>query len=235
MQDDTFYTQVRELLDGLFLSTGFELDLRLTGYRIADATHVNIDPAMEAIVRTEHRISPKMMVDLRELVNIAPPNDAAAPKTAEEEDGRREANLFVTFTAKSAQFLGGNATAFGIYFTYAQVPLEEQKDLDAGIFIPGAQVVDAYRLVVFLRTPSGEVSLARTGVVIGLDQNARLVSYQAFQFNPGLTITRHAPSTLSQADPQVMLYVFLSLSVFMMVNQGEAPVRRQNEKTLVIG
>ena len=221
MQENSLYAQVRELLDGLFLSTGYQLDLRLTGHAIAEAVHVNIDPAMEAVVRTEHRISPRMMVDLRELVNIEPPVNGG--------------NLFITFTADSAQFLGGNATAFGIHFTQARVPLEEQNDLDAGIFVPGAQVTDAYRLVVFLRTPSGDVSLARTGVSLGLDANARLVAYQTFQFNPGLSITRHAPSSLGSADPQVMLYVFLSLSVFLMVNQGEAFVRWTDDKNAVIG
>jgi hypothetical protein len=235
MQGDTFYTQVRELLDGLFLSTGYELDQRLTGYRIADAVHINIDRAMEAIVRTEHRISSQMMVDLRELVNIAPPKETATTDGDVDGARNRAENLFITFTAQSAQFLGGNATAFGIYCTYAQVPLEEQKDLDSGVFITGAQVVDSYRLIVFLRTPSEEVSLARTGVVIGLDPSARLVSYQTFQFNPGLTITRHAPSTMSEADPQVMLYVFLTMSVFMMVNQGEASIHRQDEKTFIVG
>jgi hypothetical protein len=235
MQEENFYAQVRELLNGLFLSTGYELDLSLTGYRIADAVHINIDPAMEAIVRTEHRISPKMMVDLRELVNVVPPKEAAVRKADGGEDGDRADNLFVTFTSRSAQFLGGNVTAFGIFLTYAPVPREEQKDLDSGVFIPGSQVVDAYRLVIFLRTPAGEVSLARTGAVIGLDPGARLVSYQTFQFNPGLTITRHAPSTLNEADPQVMLYVFLALSVFMMANQGEAPVRWQDKNTLVVG
>jgi hypothetical protein len=221
MENDNFYAQVRQLLDGLFLSTGFQLDKRLTGEPIAEAIHVNIDQAMEAIVRTEHRISPRMMVDLRELVNVAPPVDSR--------------NLFITFTAESAQFLGGNATAFGIHFTAARQPVEEQKDLDAGIFVPDAQVTDAYRLVVFLRTPTGEVSLARTGVVIGLDENFRLVAYQTFQFNPGLTIARHAPSSLAEADAQVMLYVFLTLSVFLMVNQGEAPVRWESDTTVVVG
>ncbi len=217
------------LLDGLFLSSGYELDLRLTGYHVSDAIHVNIDPAMEAIVRTERRISQHMSVDLRELVDVGPPN-AGAEGRAE-----RSSNLFVTFTAASAQFLGGNATTFGIHFTHAQPPLEEQADLDSGIFIQGTQVVDAYRLVIFLRTPSGEVSLARTGAVIGLDQNARLVSYQTFQFNAGLAVTRHAPSTLLHADPLAMLYIFLTLSVFMMVNQGEARAQWQDEKTMVIG
>jgi hypothetical protein len=225
MQNDSFYVQVSRLLDDLFLSTGYLLDQRLTGYRLAEAIHVDIDPAMEAIVRTEHRISPRMKVDLRELVNAAPP---AADTPAGD-------NLFVTFTAESAQFFGGNATAFGIYFTRAQPPVEEQKDLDAGVFVTGSQAVDIYRLVIFLRTPAGEVSLARTGVVLGLDPNSRLVTYQTFQFNPGLTVTRHAPSTLADADPQVMLYVFLTLSVFMTVNQGEIPLRWQDEKTMVIG
>ncbi len=221
METESFYSQVSRLLDDLFLSTGYELDQRLTGYRLAEATHVDIDPAMDAIVRTEHRISPRMNVDLRELVNVAPP--AAGD------------NLFVTFSAESAQFLGGNATAFGIFFTRARPPLEEQQDLDAGVFVTGSQAVDVYRLVIFLRTPAGEVSLARTGVVLGLDPSGRLVTYQTFQFNPGLTITRHAPSSLTEADPQVMLYVFLTLSIFLMVNQGEAPVHWEDEKTAVIG
>ncbi len=225
MQNDSFYAQVSRLLDELFLSTGYLLDQRLTGYRLAEAIHVDIDPAMEAIVRTEHRISPRMKVDLRELVNATPP---AAGSPAGD-------NLFVTFTAESAQFFGGNATAFGIYLTRAQLPVEEQKDLDAGVFVTGSQAVDIYRLVIFLRTPAGEVSLARTGVVLGLDPNGRLVSYQTFQFNVGLTVTRHAPSTLADADPQVMLYIFLTLSVFMTVNQGEIPMRWQDEKTIVIG
>ena len=221
MQNDNFYQQVRQLLDSLFLSTGYQLDLRLTGRAVADAVHVNIDPAMQAIVNTEHRISERMMVDLREMVNVAPPVEGG--------------NLFVTFTAESAQFLGGNATAFGIHLTHAQPPVEEQRDLDSGIFIPGGQVDDIYRLVVFLRTPAGEVSLARTGVVIGLDHHARLAAYQSFQFEPGLRITRHAPSSLANADQQAMLHIFLTLSVFLMVNQGEAPMQWQDEKTVLLG
>ncbi len=172
-------------------------------------------------MRTEHRISPRMHVDLRELINVAPPI-------------ARE-NLFITFSAESAQFLGGNATAFGIHFTLARAPLEEQRDLDNGIFVRGTQVTDVYRLIIFLQTPAGEVSLARTGVVLGLDHKARLVAYQTFQFNPGLTITRHSPSSLAEADPQVMLYVFLTLSVFLMANQGEAPVRFESEQNVLIG
>lgn len=221
MQNESFYLQVRQLLDNLFLSTGFQLDARLTGRSIDDAVHVNIDPAMQAIVRTEHRISPRMMVDLREMVNVAPPVEGG--------------NLFVTFTAESAQFLGGNATAFGIHIAHMPPPVEEQRDLDAGIFIPGGQVDDIYRLVVFLQTPAGEVSLARTGAVIGLDHHARLSAYQSFQFEPGLKVTRHAPSTLAEADEQVMLYIFLTLSVFLMVNQGEAPMRWEDEKTVMLG
>jgi hypothetical protein len=155
------------------------------------------------------------------MVNVAPPVEGG--------------NLFVTFTAESAQFLGGNATAFGIHIALAQPPVAEQRDLDAGIFVPGAQVTDIYRLVVFLRTPTGEVSLARTGVVVGLDHHARLAAYQTFQFEPGLAVTRNAPSSLADADQQVMLYVFLTLSVFLMVNQGEAPARWEDEKTVVLG
>lgn len=226
MENENFYAQVRQLLNNLFQATGYSLDERLTGYSISDAVHVNIDPAMEAIVRTEHRISPKMMVDLRELVNVAPPAPLDRPPSE---------NMFITFTADSVQFMGGNATAFGIHFTKASAPMEEQKDLDAGTFVTGAQVTDAYRLVVFLRTPSGDVSLARTGVVIGLDSRGRLVAYQTFQFNPGLEISRHAPSSLAEADPQVMLYVFLTLSVFLMVNQGEAPVIWDNRQSMIIG
>lgn len=221
MGAENFYARVRELMSGLYRSTGYPLDQRLTGYPIDEAIHVNIDPAMDAIVRTEHRITPRMTVDLRELVNIAPPVEGG--------------NLFVTFTAESAQFLGGNATAFGIHFTQARPPLQEQNDLDSGIFITGAQVTDAYRLVVFLQTPSGEVSLARTGAVIGLDHTARLVAYQTFQFNPGLTITRHAPSSLSEADPNVMLYIFLTLTTFLMSNQGEAPLRWDDDHSVTIG
>lgn len=218
---ERFYTQVRLLLQNLYQATGYPLDARLTGYSIADALHLNIDSAMEAIVRTEHRISPRMKVDLRELVHVSPPVEGG--------------NLFVTFTAQSAQFFGGNADAFGIHFTQARHPIEEQKDLDSGVFVAGATVTDAYRLILFLHTPSGEVSLARTGVVLGLDQNARLVAYQTFNFKPGLAIERHSPSSLAEADPQVMLYVFLTLSVFLMANQGEAPVRWEGEKTVVIG
>jgi hypothetical protein len=218
---DSFYKKVRLLLDNLYNATGYPLDIRLTGYPIGDALHLNIDAAMEAVVRTEHRISPRMMVDLRELVHVSPPVDGG--------------NLFVTFTARSAQFLGGNADAFGIHFTEARQPIEEQKDLDLGIFVTGANVTDAYRLILFLQTPTGEVSLARTGVVLGLDHNARLVAYQTFHFNPGLTVERHPPSSLAEADPQVMLYIFLTLSVFLMANQGEAPVRWDDEKTVVIG
>lgn len=231
MENDNFFAQVRELLNGLLLATGYPLDMRLSGYPIGEAIHINIDAAMEAIVRTEHRISPQMMVDLRELVNVAPP---LPPGSSDEEQSYSD-NLFVTFTAESAQFLGGNATAFGIHFTRAKVPVEEQQDLDAGIFVPGSQVTDAYRLVVFLRTPTGEVSIARTGVVLGLHANARLVAYQTFQFNPGLAVARHAPSSLAEADPNVMLYVFLTLAVFLMVNQGEAPIHWENDKTIVIG
>jgi hypothetical protein len=226
MENDNFYAQVRQLLNSLYLATGYPLDQRLTGYLVSEAMHVNIDPAMEAIVRTEHRISPKIMVDLRELVNVAPP----APP-----DGPPSENLFITFTAQSAQFLGGNATAFGIHFTKANMPAAEQQDLDAGTFITGAQVTDVYRLIIFLRTPMGEVSLARTGVVIGLDKSGRLVAYQTFQFNPGLTVTRHAPSSLADADSQVMLYVFLTLSVFLMANQGEATVSWNDHQGVVIG
>lgn len=226
MENENFYAQVRQLLSSLFLATGYQLDLRLTGYPIGGATHVNIDPAMEAIVRTEHRISPRMEVDLRELVNVTPPTlPGSGPLD----------NLFITFTAESVQFLGNNATAFGIHFTKASTPMEEQKDLDAGTFVPGAQATDVYRLVTFLRTPTGEVSLARTGAVIGLDASGRLVAYQTFQFNPGLEITRHAPSSLAEADSQVMLYIFLTLSVFLMVNQGEAPVTWNDHQSLMIG
>ncbi len=228
MQNENFYAQVRQMLAGLAISTGYQLDTRLTGYPIADAVHVNIDPAMNALVRTEHRISPRMMVDLRELVNVAPP-------IIDEDTQDGNHNLFVTFTAESAQFLGGNATAFGIHFTHAVPPVAEQQDLDAGIFVPGAQVTDIYRLVVFLRTPTDEVSLARTGVSLGLDHSGRLVAYQTFQFNPGLTLTRHSPSSLSEADPQVMLYVFLTLAVFLAANQHEAPVKREDEKNIMIG
>jgi hypothetical protein len=216
-----FYNQVRALLDSLFHATGYPLDVRLTGYSIGDALHLNIDAAMEAIVRTEHRISPRMMVDLRELVHVSPPVEGG--------------NLFITFTAESAQFLGGNAEAFGIHFTTARHPIEEQKDLDTGIFVPGAQVTDAYRLIIFLKMPTGEVSLARTGAVLGLDANARLVAYQTFNFSTGLTVERHPPSSLAEADPQVMLYIFLTLSVFLMANQGEAPVRWEDENTVLIG
>lgn len=226
MQHETFYAQVRQLLTSLAQATGYQLDKRLTGYSIADALHINIDPAMEAFVRTEHRISPQMMVDLRELINVMPP-------TGEDESAGN--NLFITFTAESAQFLGGNVTAFGVHFTRASTPLEEQQDLDSGIFVPGTQVTDAYRLITFLRTPTDEVSLARTGVVLGLDSSGRLVAYQTFQFNPGLTIARHAPSSLAEADPQVMLYVFLTLSIFLAMNQGETPIRWENEKNAVIG
>lgn len=221
MPEGSFHEQVRSLVSGLYAATGYPLDQRLTGHSIQDARHVNIDPAMQAIVRTEHRISPHMMVDLRELVRVSPPVAGG--------------NLFVTFSAESAQFMGGNASAFGIHFTEARPPLEEQKDLDAGIFVPGAQVTDVFRLVIFLQTPTGEVSLARTGAVLGLDATARLVAYQTFQFNPGLTVTRHAPSSLDEADEQLMLYVFLTLSVFLMANQGEAPVREEQADTFVIG
>lgn len=220
MQNENFYDQVRALLDGLYQSTGYQLDVNLTGYPLVDAVHVNIDPAMEAIVRTEHRIAPRMKVDLRELVNVTPPVD--------------QPNLFITFSAESAQFLGGNATAFGIHFTRVEPSSPEHEALDEGIFVPGVQVTGAYHLVIFLRTPAGEVSLARTGVVLGLDQYARLISYRTFQFNPGLSITHHPPSSLSEADPQVMLYVFLTLSVFLMVNQGEALIRWE-DGTVVIG
>jgi hypothetical protein len=221
MTFESFYDQVRTLLDRLYQSTGYPLDTRLTGYAIGDAVHVNIDPAMEALVRTEHRISPRMSVDLRELVLVAPPVAGG--------------NLFVTFSAHSAQFMGGNASAFGIHFTEARPPLEEQRALDEGIFVPGAQVTDVYRLVVFLQSPDGDVTLARTGVSLGLDANARLIAYQTFQFNPGLTVIRHAPSSLAEADSQVMLYIFLTLSVFLMTNQGEAPLRWQDDQTVVIG
>ena len=51
MENQNFYAQVRTLLDNLFLSTGYQLDERLTGYAVSEAIHVNIDPAMEAIAR----------------------------------------------------------------------------------------------------------------------------------------------------------------------------------------
>jgi hypothetical protein len=226
MQNDNFYAQVRALLNNLFLTTGNQLDLSLTGYSIDDAVHLNIDPAMAAIVRTEHRIAPRMLVDLRELVKVAPP--------IEEEMGGGE-NLFITFTAESAQFEGGNATAFGIHCTRLESSAAEIEELDGGIFVPGFAVTDAFRLVVFLRAPSGDVSLARTGVVLGLNENGRLIAYQSFQFNPGLSTTSHAPSSLAEADSNVMLYIFLTLSVFMTVHQGETTLRWENENAAVIG
>lgn len=229
MENQNFYAQVRALLDNLFLSTGYQLDERLTGYAVAEAIHVNIDPAMEAIVRTEHRISPRMMVDLRELIYVTPPLQNNG------EGNDQGNNLFITFTAESAQFLGGNATAFGIHLTKVEPSSGEHQSLDGGIFVTGSQVTDAYRMVVFLRTPTGEVSLAKTGVVLGLDANGRLVAYQSFEFGPGLSVTRHPPSSLASADRQVLLYVFLTLTVFLMVNQGEATLRWENEKTLIVG
>lgn len=225
MENANFYRQVCELLNNLFLSSGYQLDERLTGYAVDQAVHVNIDPAMDAIVRTEHRISPRMMVDLRELIYVTPPV---------QEDGKGN-NLFVTFTAESAQFLGGNATAFGIHLTKIEPSSGEHQSLDAGIFVTGSQVTDAYRMVVFLRTPTGEVSLAKTGVVLGLDATGRLVSYQSFEFGAGLSITRHPPSSLASGDRQVLLYVFLTLTVFLMVNQGEAALHWEDERTLIVG
>jgi hypothetical protein len=225
-KDDNFYNLVRELLNGLFLSTGHQLDLWLTGYAIGDAVHLNIDPAMSAVVRTEHRIAPQMLVDLRELVNVAPP---IPPDMGGGE------NLFITFTAESAQFQGGNATAFGIFYTRLPDSAEEIEELDSGIFVPGKVVTAAYRLIVFLRAPSGDVSLAATSVILGLDENGRLIAYQAYQFNPGMTLTPHPPSSMSDADPNVMLYIFLTLSVFMMVHQGETIIHWENDNFAVIG
>jgi len=231
MENNNFFAQVHSLVDSLFLQTGFRLDQQLTGYTIADAVHVNIDPAMDAVVRTEHRINARLVVDLRELIDVTPP--AGSPGQDPLDHGGE--NYFITFTAESAQFLGGNATAFGIHLTHIDPSSGEYESLDGGVFVTGTHVTDAYRLIVFLRTPAGDVSLARTGAVLGLDETGRLVAYQTFQFNQGLSITRHPPSNLSEADQQVMLYIFLTLTVFLMVNQGEASLHWQDEKTLVVG
>jgi hypothetical protein len=224
-EHENFFSQVRRLLEDQFLSLGYRLDDKLSGYTVTNAVHLNIDPAMEAIVRTEHRIAPRMKIDLRELIHVQPPIDQAAGGS----------NLFITFTAESAQFEGGNATAFGIHLTRVEPSDDVHEKLDDGIFVPGSMITDAFRMVVFLRTQGGEVSLAKTGVFIGLDQTGRLAAYQSFAFGPGLSVVRHPPSSLADADPQVMLYVFLTLTVFLMVNQGEAPMRWESDQKVIIG
>jgi hypothetical protein len=106
----------------------------------------------------------------------------------------------------------------------------------AGIFVPGASVSDAYQLFVFLESPDGGISLAKTGITIGLDPEGRLVAYLTFQVHPGLaSVQLNPPSRMVDADSKVMLYVFLALSAFMAVNQGEAPLRWLDRGTGLIG
>lgn len=208
---ENFHAQVSAYIEAVYRATGVRLDLQLTGHGVADAVPIDIDPAMDAIVHTELLLSQRMAVDLRELVQAAPPVEGD--------------NLFVTFSASSANFQGGNAALFGLHLTDLPLNSEIQAVLDAGVFVPGGQVSTARVIIVFVKGPEGEVSLAKTGVSIGLNPQERLVAYQTFQVQPGLASVRlNPPSRLAGADPQVILYVFLTLSAFMAVNQGEAPL-----------
>jgi hypothetical protein len=218
---DNFQQQVGDFIESVNKLIGFRPDLKLSGYSVAEAVHLNIDPAMDAIVRTELQLNGQMAVDLRELVSASPPVDAD--------------NLFITFQAGSANYQGEDTTSLGIHMTRLKLNAEILSVFTAGIFVPGASVSDAYQLFVFLKN-SGGVSLAKTGVIIGLDPEGRLVAYLTIQVQPGLaSVQLNQPSRMAGADPKVMLYVCLALSAFLAVNQGEAPLRWLDDCMGLIG
>ncbi|MGE5222985.1 MAG: hypothetical protein ACM3PY_11130 [Omnitrophica WOR_2 bacterium] len=222
MNVNPLFNQVKDLVNTAYLQTGVRLDERLTGYSISDAIHLDIDPAIEAVVNTELRMRQRVSVDLRELVEAAPPVEGD--------------NFFTTFQARSANFHGGNAEAFGVHISDLELTDEVRTYLNAGVFIPGSQVEQAFTLIVFLKTPNDEIDLAKTGMIIGLDGQHRLVTYTSFQIGAGLSVDALGPpSRLDGADRPVMLYVFLTLTAFMAVNQGEAPLRWVDNRTAVIG
>jgi hypothetical protein len=222
MPSGNLFEEVVDFIAAVNLATGLPLDEWLSGYRVAEAVHIDVDPAIEAIVRTELQIDGRVSVDLRELVEAAPPIDAK--------------NLFVTFNADSAHFRGFNAETFGIHLTDMDPEDEIVQSLREGIFLTGAEVDHAWQLIIYVQSPNEEITLARTGIAVGFDIGGRLVSYLTFEIDPDLSEAHlNPPSRLTGSDQQVILYVFLALTAFMSVNQGEAPIRTQPDGTITIG
>ncbi len=222
MPSENLFTEVVEFINAIDLATGLPLDEWLSGYQVAEATHIDVDPAVDAIVRTELQIGGRVSVDLRELVQASPPVDGE--------------NLFVTFNADSANFHGFNAETFGIHFTHLDPDDEIVHSLQEGVFVPETVVDQAYQLVTYVRSPLEEINLARTGLAVGFDSQQRLVSYLTFEIDSDLSEARlNPPSRLAGSDRQVILYVFLVLTAFMSVNQGEAPLRIQSDGQVIIG
>jgi apolipoprotein N-acyltransferase len=91
-------------------------------------------------------------------------------------------------------------------------------------------------MVIFVAQPDREIGIARTGVAVGMDELGRLVAYLTFETNKGLRASvDNPPSSARQSDRQVLLYVFLALAAFLAANQGEAPLQRTNEGSVIIG
>jgi hypothetical protein len=219
---ENFHVQVCDFIDRMAANTGIHLDLQLSSQAVRDAVHVDIDPALAAIVRTELLLGEQMVVDLRELVRVDPPVEGG--------------NLFITFRAGSARLQVDNAIAFGLHLTRLPLTDEVRSVFAAGVFVPGAGVEQAYQLFLYLKDPAGGINLAKTGLAIGLEPGGRLVSYVGFTIGRNLTISGiNPPSRLADADRQVLLHVFLALSAFMTVHQGEAPLRRLAGGSVVIG
>ncbi len=222
MPSGNFYEEVVEFLAEVNRATGLPLDEWLSGYRVSQAVHIDVDPAVDAIVKTELQIGGRVSVDLRELVQAAPPVNSE--------------NLFITFDAGSANFRGFNAETFGIHLTSLDSEDEFRQSLVEGVFVPGSEVERAYQLIVYVQSPNGEITLARTGIAVAFDRDGRLVSYLTFEIDSDLSEARmNPPSRLAGSDRQVILYVFLALTAFMSVNQGEAPLQTQPDGTITIG
>lgn len=222
MSENQFRRKVERYLETVELYTGLRLDERLSGISVARAVEINIAPALAAIVRTEHLIDERLKIDLRELVDAKPPVEAE--------------NLFITFSASSADFQGGNVDNFGIHMTRQEPEAAVRSALQAGVFVPGAQVEQIYQMVIFVEQPDREIGIARTGVAVGMDELGRLVAYLTFETNKGLRASvDNPPSSARQSDRQVLLYVFLALAAFLAANQGEAPLQRTNEGSVIIG
>ena len=222
MSENQFRRKVERYLETVELYTGLRLDERLSGISVARAVEINIAPALAAIVRTEHLIDERLKIDLRELVDAKPPVEAE--------------NLFITFSASSADFQGGNVDNFGIHMTRQEPEAAVRSALQAGVFVPGAQVEQIYQMVIFVEQPDREIGIARTGVAVGMDELGRLVAYLTFETNKGLRASvDNPPSSARQSDRQVLLYVFLALAAFLAANQGEAPLQRTNDSSVIIG
>lgn len=222
MNEVDFQQLAVEYLQSIQAETGVWLDQHFTGHSIAEAYHIEVSPAVSAIMRTEIALGTrvdagtKVRFDLKELKDVRPPVPGD--------------NLFVTFMVTSLSEPDGQTLAFALHLTRLQ-PGEEATLLAAHTFKPEAVLEEAYSVIVYALSTTGEMRLAVTRVLIGLEASGELAAYHVV----GLGAPGRLGQQASPPSDQLMFLLFLSLSAFMMVNQGEAALEQSGERKASIG